>query len=129
MTLHLQIVTPARRVVEAEVSEVYLPGAAGEIGILPEHAPLVSTLTAGVVRFKEKTEDRRIAVRAGFLQVSSNRVVILADEALLPGETNSADLQKKRTEVEAKMLSADVSPEEREKIAAERNWLAACLSL
>jgi F-type H+-transporting ATPase subunit epsilon len=127
--LHLEIVTPSRRLIEADVPEVYLPGATGEIGLLPEHAPLVSTVSPGIVRFREKGGDRRLAVRSGFVHVLANKVILLADEAVLPEEVKRAEVEKRRAEVEAKLMAADVTPEEREKLVDERGWLAAQLAI
>jgi F-type H+-transporting ATPase subunit epsilon len=123
--LHLEIVTPSRRLVETDVPDVYLPGAEGEVGILPEHAPLVSTMTPGVVRFSEKGTPRRLAVRSGFVHVLGNKVVLLADEAVLPEEVKPGELEKRRVEVDAKLVAADVDPEEREKLAQESDWISA----
>ena len=127
--LKLEIVTPSRRLAETKCREVYVPGVRGEFGLLPEHAPLVSALSPGVVRYQEGNESKRLAIRSGFLQVNGDKVVLLADEAVLPIEVKTTQLKTRRQEVEASMVSATVMPEERETLASELVWLDAQLAL
>lgn len=127
--LKLEIVTPSRRLVEATVEELYLPGATGEIGVLPEHAPLVSVLTPGIVKYLEGGEKRAIAIRSGFLKVGMDRVTLLADEAKLPKEVKSEELATERQDVESKMVDASVMPDERAELAKRLGWLDAQAAL
>jgi F-type H+-transporting ATPase subunit epsilon len=101
----------------------------GEFGVLPEHAPLVSLLSPGVVRYQEGNEAKRIAIRSGFIQVLADKAVLLADEAVLPVEVKTAQLKTRRAEVEAGMVSPTVMPEDREALAAELAWLDAQLAI
>jgi F-type H+-transporting ATPase subunit epsilon len=129
MELQLEIVTPSRRVVQAGCREVYAPGVRGEFGILPEHAPLVSLLGPGRVRYREGNEWKRLAIRSGFAQVSGKEVMLLADEAVLPEEAKPAELKARRGEVEAGLVSAEVTPEEREALTDELAWIDAQIGL
>jgi F-type H+-transporting ATPase subunit epsilon len=79
--LHLEIVTPSRRVVEVEVDEVRLPGALGEMGVLPGHIPLLTSLAAGPLTYFEGTSSTRYAVQGGFAEVLPDRVTVLASIA------------------------------------------------
>src|SRR6185369_5779580 len=80
MPLRVQIVTAEREVfAEDGVDMVVAPGADGVVGILPRHAPLLTTLLPGVVRVKRGTNEQAMAVGGGFLQVARNKVLILAD--------------------------------------------------
>lgn len=80
--MQLDIVTAERLVYSEEVNEVVAPGKEGELGILPHHAPLLTSLQPGEMRIiKYGEEDTYIALSGGFLEVMDNRVVILADTA------------------------------------------------
>jgi len=76
--LHLEIVTPRRRVVEVAVDEVRLPGALGEMGVLPGHTPLLTSLAAGPLTYFDGSTVVRYAVQGGFAEVLPDRVTILA---------------------------------------------------
>ena len=73
MPIHLEIVTPERRAFEGDVDEVSVPGTEGELGILPHHAPLVSLLGQGVLRYRQGDKSEEFAIFGGFLQVRPDR--------------------------------------------------------
>ena len=84
MSAHLQldIVTPEKTVFSGEVSFVYLPGAVGEMGILPGHAALLSVLVPGELRFGYKGDIEFLAIAGGFVEVVDDKVTVLTDKAL-----------------------------------------------
>ena len=77
MTLH--IVSPEGTLVEAEVSAVTLPGAQAPFEVLPDHAPLISSLEKGEIVYVSEGEERRIAVVSGFVEVAANRIDVCAE--------------------------------------------------
>lgn len=77
----LDIVTAERAVYSGDVDMVIAPGIEGQLGILPHHAPLMTTLQAGELRVKKGGEEVSLAISGGFLEVRPDRVVILADAA------------------------------------------------
>lgn len=79
--LSLEVITPERVVLTATAASVVVPGALGYLGILPGHAPLVTSLVPGVVTYREEGEEKRLAVSGGFLEVVDDRVILLADTA------------------------------------------------
>jgi F-type H+-transporting ATPase subunit epsilon len=80
--LSVQVVTAEREVLaETDVDMVVAPGSEGEMGILPRHAALLTTLRPGVLRLTKGGEEQVLAVGGGFLQVANNRVLVLADVA------------------------------------------------
>ena len=79
--IKLDIVTAERRVYSDEVDMVIAPGAEGQLGILPHHTPLMTTLLPGELRIKKGGEEVLLAISGGFLEVRPDRVVILADAA------------------------------------------------
>ncbi len=81
MPLQLDVVTAERVVYSDEVDMVVAPGAAGVLGILPRHTPLMSVLDIGELRVKKGGSEEVFALGGGFLEVLNNRVTVLADSA------------------------------------------------
>ena len=80
--LSIEIVTGERVVFRDEgVDMVVAPGGAGTLGVLPEHAPLITTLAFGELRIKKGSEEQSILVYGGFMEVADNKVLVLADSA------------------------------------------------
>ena len=91
----LEIVTAERLVYSDEVDIVVAPGMEGELGILPHHAPLLTILQPGELRIqKTGEEDVYMAVTGGFLEVTGNRVIVLADAAERSEEIDEARAQE-----------------------------------
>ena len=88
--LHLEIVTPSRRVVEVAVDEVRLPGVLGEMGVLPGHIPLLTSLAAGPLTYFDGSNVVRYAVQGGFAEVLPDRVTVLATVAEAPDDIDVA---------------------------------------
>lgn len=80
-TMRLDIVTAEKLVYSDEVSSVVAPGAEGQLGILPNHAPLLTSLMPGELKVLKDGEETNIAVSGGFLEVLKNVVTVLADTA------------------------------------------------
>lgn len=80
-TVRLDVVTAERVVYSAEVDMVIAPGVEGQLGILPHHAPLMTTLGAGELLVKKGGEQSSFAISGGFLEVRPDRVIVLADAA------------------------------------------------
>jgi F-type H+-transporting ATPase subunit epsilon len=78
-TQHLEIMTAERQLYSADVDLVVAPGASGQLGILPHHASLLTLLEPGELMVRIDGEEEYIAITGGFLEVMSNRVVVLAD--------------------------------------------------
>jgi F-type H+-transporting ATPase subunit epsilon len=105
MPLQLEIVTPERLAYSDEVDSVVLPGAEGEIGVLPHHAPLVSTLGVGELRIRKGGEEESFAIVGGFLQVRPDKVVVMAETADLASEIDLETAQEARREAERALES------------------------
>lgn len=91
----LEIVTAERLVYSDEVDIVVAPGMEGELGILPHHAPLLTILQPGELRIhRTGQEDVYMAVTGGFLEVTGNRVIVLADAAERSEEIDEARAQE-----------------------------------
>ena len=81
MPIHCEIVSQDRIVYEGEADMVLLPGAAGEMGILPNHSPVLSTLQFGTIRVRTKGEDQYFTVAGGVVEVQPDQITVLADAA------------------------------------------------
>jgi F-type H+-transporting ATPase subunit epsilon len=81
MALTLDIVTPERRVLSVSCDEVRAPGALGGFGVRRDHEPFMTALEPGRLSYLEGGREHHYAVGGGFLQVSDNRVIVLADTA------------------------------------------------
>lgn len=79
--LQLQVVTPQKNIVDVEVESVMIPGSEGDLGILPQHVPLVTTLKTGSLVYQIKDKSKTIAVQGGFALVQQRDVIILTDKA------------------------------------------------
>ena len=79
--LHLEIVTPEKKIFSDTVEDVYLPGEEGEMGILELHAALVTTLKAGELRYRKDGEVHELAIGNGFAEVTQEKVIVLTDMA------------------------------------------------
>ena len=95
--LTLEIATPERQLLSREVSEVEIPGRDGYFGVLPGHAPLISELASGVLRYVAGGSTVHLSVLGGFVEVLDDHVRVLADSAVRKEEINveqaRADLQ------------------------------------
>jgi len=109
--INFKIVTPERIVYEADIDQVTLPTAMGEITILPNHIPLVSLLSAGELLIKKDKEEIPMAVAGGFVQVGKNQVVVLADSAdrIEEIDIKRAEEAKKRAEELLKTKKMDAT--------------------
>jgi F-type H+-transporting ATPase subunit epsilon len=99
-----EIVTAERLVSSEEADVVVAPGAAGELAILPHHAPLLTSLRPGEIRMVQGKEESFIAVSGGFMEVLANKVTILADTA---ERADEIDLQ--RTEEALKRAQEEIA--------------------
>ena len=100
MPLQLEIVTPEKLAYADEVDAVVLPGSEGELGVLPHHAPLISTLGAGELRLRKAGREESFAIVGGFLQVRPDRVVVMAETADMASEIDLERAQEARREAE-----------------------------
>jgi F-type H+-transporting ATPase subunit epsilon len=108
MALQLLVVTPERKVVEADADEVELPGAEGYVGILPGHAPMITLLGTGVLTIRRGGSSTAYAVSAGFAEVLGDRVSVLADSAQGAAEIDAPAAERERAKAEEEMKTAGV---------------------
>ena len=116
-TLRLEIVTPEAKVFSDDVDMVTLTGLEGEMGILPQHMPLMTQLVAGEIVVNKGKETFFLAVGDGFLQVTGDRVSILTDMAIRAENIDEAKAEEARRQAEIR-LAEKVSDEEAARVQA-----------
>ncbi len=106
MPLLLEIVTPDAKVFTGEVNSVVLPGQLGEMGVLPNHAPLVTAILPGELHYTVGTTVMEYAVGAGFVEVNGEGVKVLTDVALADAHIDEATVQEALAQAEARLQDA-----------------------
>jgi F-type H+-transporting ATPase subunit epsilon len=101
--LTLEITTPMRLVVAEQVDEVVAPGIEGYFGVLPGHAPFLTTLGVGVVTYRIGRDEHQLAIAGGFAEVRNDKVIILADTAERPDEIDRARAERARERAERRL--------------------------
>ena len=101
--LTLELATPTRLVVTAEVDEVVVPGSLGYFGVLPGHAPLLATLGIGELSYRVGREAYHVAVSAGFAEVRNDKVIVLADVAETPADIDRTRADRARERAESRL--------------------------
>ncbi|HXH69607.1 MAG TPA: F0F1 ATP synthase subunit epsilon [Pyrinomonadaceae bacterium] len=110
--LNLEIVTPEKKVLSETVDAVTVPTASGEVGILTNHAPLISSLKSGILSYSKGGAVERMVVAGGFVEVSANNVSVLADTAETANEIDVEAARIERETVEKSLGSWKGSEEE-----------------
>jgi len=109
-TFSLRIVTPQGNVLKEDVEFVVLPGEMGELGVLPNHAPLIAGLEVGVVRYTKESTVKKVAISGGFVEVADNVASVLAETAEPAEKIDAARAKaaKERAEQRLAARSADI---------------------
>jgi F-type H+-transporting ATPase subunit epsilon len=110
-TFDLSVVTPEGPVFEGEAQMLVVPGAAGEIGVLPRHAPLVAMLKAGETRIRAENEWTALATGPGYFKIQRDRAIVLVDDAVRAEEIDVAAARREVEEAKALLERADAGEE------------------
>ena len=118
------IVTPVAKLVSEEVAIVVVPGAEGEMGFLKGHASLVSVLADGEAHVKsaEGGETKRYALQGGYVEVTGDKVIILADRALLSSDIDVEVVRQQLSSIEAKLDGMSEEEARKTTLAADKAW-------
>jgi len=104
-TFLLEIVTPERKVYAEQVNMISVKGSEGELGILPNHIPMVTPLKVAPITVKQNGKQQHIAVNGGFMEVRKDKVVILAESAELPEQIDVNRAKEAKTRAEQRLAS------------------------
>ena len=130
--IKLSVYTPEKPLlVEVKVQEILAPSVQGELGLLPQHAPIISLLQAGVLKYLplESSEWEKIAVGWGYLEVSGEEVKILAESALTKKMRDQVELEKSLRQLNKELEQWDIDPQKREKLEREKMRIQGELAL
>ena len=117
-TLHVEVVTAERQIYSGEADMVIAKGTEGYLGILPRHAPLLTTLAVGEMRIKFGGAEEPLFVAGGFLEVRDNVVTVLADTAEHAEEIDEARAQEARRRAQERLEQATSDVERAEMLGA-----------
>ena len=120
-TFQLEIVTPEKKVVETAAAEAQIPGKNGYLGILPGHAPLITELSVGEIKYREGSTEHVLAVAWGFAEVLPDKVTILAESAERPSEINVERAREAKQRAKQRLSSGDANVDvELKRVCVER---------
>jgi F-type H+-transporting ATPase subunit epsilon len=119
--IELEVVTPARHVLDEMVESIEMPGKDGYLGILPGHAPLLTELGVGILTYHKGSEVRKLTVVNGYAEVLPDRVIVLAELSERAEEIDVARARNAIDRAQAELAKAAGSP--------ETNWENAAAAL
>jgi len=117
--LHLEVITPERKVYEDDVDMVVAPATDGYVGILPHHVPLFTTLGPGEFKVKRGGIEEVLAVFGGFMDVRGDRVVVLTDAAEHADEIDASQAQEARERAQQVLAAGPASAADEQRARAE----------
>jgi F-type H+-transporting ATPase subunit epsilon len=126
--LTCRVVSPERPLFEGEVDRLVAPGALGELGIYPMHAPLVSKLAPGVLRLHQGGDVMRMAVKGGFVEVKQDDVIVLVTHAATPDEVDAQTVERELADT-IEELQHPSSEGRFEELLEQRAWLEVCMRM
>ena len=110
--LILNIVTPEKQLVSEEVDQVNVPGTEGDLGILHDHAPILTLLRSGQLSYEKEGETVILVVSGGYLEVTDNRVTVLAETGEFMHEIDRERAEIAQADAEKRLGETDISEEE-----------------
>ncbi|NCO75295.1 MAG: F0F1 ATP synthase subunit epsilon [Cyanobacteria bacterium] len=121
MTLTVRIITPDKIVWDETAQEVILPSGSGQLGILTDHAPLLTNLEIGVLRVRANKDWKSIAIMGGFAEVENNEVKILVNGAQLGDSINKEEAQTDLNQAQTALDQAKATGDRRQEMKATQN--------
>lgn len=130
--MKISIYTPENPLLQEQViSEVIVPSVRGELGILPGHAPLISLLQAGVLRYKTEgaSEFQKVAVGWGYLEIEADHVKVLAESVQTKQALDRSKTQKELDQILKQLEQVDLEPSKRQILKNKKQQLESELEL
>ncbi len=120
MPMQLQIITAEREVFSGQVDTLVAPGIEGQLGILPNHAPLITVLQPGELMVRADGEESYLALSGGYMEVLGNRVIILADAAEDVDEIDEARAQEAMERAQQRVANRESEADIQQALASLR---------
>jgi F-type H+-transporting ATPase subunit epsilon len=117
--IKLEVVTPKGAIVSDDVDIVTAPGYAGEFGVLANHAPFLSTIRVGTLRYKKDGNELELMISGGFCEVSSNKITFLVESAERGQEIDVERALRAKERAEKRLLQAKEQQEKIDRTRAE----------
>lgn len=117
--MRLRIVTPTETLADVEVAEISAPGAAGEIGVLPQHVTFLGQLDAGLVTYVAEGKKVRVVITGGYAEIVDETVTILADDAQFAVDIDSDVARKELERARERLDLPNTSEDEIARLLAE----------
>ena len=109
-----ELVSPDRLLMSVEADAVAMPGMEGDFGVLPGHAPMISALRAGIIDVEGAGEGpERVYIAGGFAEIAADRLVVLAEEAVVVADMDRADLEQRVQEANEELATAEEGEQRR----------------
>jgi F-type H+-transporting ATPase subunit epsilon len=108
-TFRFELVSPERLMFAGDVTQVDVPGEAGDFGVLAGHAPLIATLKPGILTIYGDGAPRRIVVRGGFAEVGPGGLTVLAEQAIAASECDAATIDQAIKDAEEDVADAETA--------------------
>jgi F-type H+-transporting ATPase subunit epsilon len=121
MTLTVRVITPDKVVWDDTVQEVILPSTTGQLGILNNHAPLLTALDIGVMRVRPGKDWQNIAVLGGFAEVENNEVKVLVNAAELGSKIDPEKARQDYSQAQAKLEEANRTGDKPKQLQASQS--------
>ncbi|MFQ5347934.1 MAG: ATP synthase F1 subunit epsilon [Rhodothalassiaceae bacterium] len=128
--MHFELVTPERRLLDMRAAHVVVPGTEGDFGVLPGHAPVISTIRPGLLEIfeTEPGEARRLFLQGGFAEVGPDGLTVLAEGAVDPASVDRAQLEAEIRNTEEDLADSR-DDRERARLGKELAWRRALLAI
>lgn len=117
--LKLEVVTPTKILLSTEAEYITIPGINGELGILPSHIPLLTSLGSGVLSYKTQNDTKKLAVHWGYAEVLDEKVTVLADDAEFAESIDLTQVAEDLKAAEAGLMEVFTPDEEDQKKKAQ----------
>ena len=127
--LHLEIVTPEKRVYSDDIDGVVIPGVEGELGVLPNHVPLMTMITPGQLQVQKEGRVDLLAVGEGFVEVTGTSVTVLTDLAVKESDIDEAKVEEALKRAQQALASPENTPEQADILTATIKKSVAQLNL
>ncbi len=114
-TFSCTVLTPERTVLDTEVTSAIIPAHDGEVGILRGRAPLLCRLGVGILKLEGCPDPTRLYLDSGFAEVANNKITILTENALKPGEIDAAEVKSDLQEAQNRTATTQDEQERRSK--------------